>query len=266
MNRLPQRLAELRSAGRQAFIPFLTAGDPSLDATGELIDTVIRSGADVVEIGFPYSDPLADGPIIQASYTRALRGGCRLAQIFAAAQRWTERHPAVPFVAMAAFSVIYRRGPETFLKHLKTAGFAGLIVPDLPVEEAGTILPTAEALDLCLIQLVTPTTPPERARLLAEQSRGFLYVVSVTGITGARRELPAALLDQLRTLRGLTTLPLCVGFGVSSAEQVRLLRPHVDGVIVGSALVELLGADRPWPQTAAALAQRVLELKAGLQG
>lgn len=264
MNRLPQLLADLRSASRPAFIAFLAAGDPSLDATGALIDAAIRGGADVIEIGFPYSDPLADGPIIQASYTRALRGGCRLATLFEAAKGWSARHPSVPLVAMAAYSLVYRRGPESFLAELARAGFAGLIVPDLPVEEAGTLLAAAEAMDLCLIQLVTPTTPPERARLLAEQSRGFLYVVSVTGITGARRDLPPALIDQLRMLRGITALPLCVGFGVSAADQVRMLRPHVDGVIVGSALVQLLGEDRPWPQPVAAVAERVAELKAGL--
>lgn len=264
MNPLARVLAELREARRPAFIPFVTAGDPGLEATGQVIDTLVDAGADVIEIGFPYSDPLADGPVIQASYTRALRAGCRLNSILDAARQWQQRHPSVPLVAMAAFSLVYRRGPEVFLTLLQHSGFSGLIIPDLPAEEAASVCPVADRLDLCLIQLVTPTTPAERVRLLADLSRGFLYVVSVVGLTGARSVLPAELLDHLQHLRTVTALPLCVGFGVSMPEQVRLLRPHVDGVIVGSALVQELGQDRPWSATLSAVAARASQLRAAL--
>ncbi|HMP60571.1 MAG TPA: tryptophan synthase subunit alpha [Gemmatales bacterium] len=261
---LATRCAARGRAGRPAFIPFLTAGDPSLTATGELVDAVIQAGADVVEIGFPYSDPLADGPVIQASYTRALRAGCRLASLLEAARTWTASHPETPFVAMAAYSIAYRRGIDDFLAGLKEAGFAGLILPDLPIEEAEAVRAAATARGLDLIQLVTPTTPLDRARSVAECGSGFLYVVSVTGVTGARRELPQELIQQLEQLRGLTTLPLCVGFGISAPDQAALLRPHVDGVIVGSALVRLLEQERPWPATVAEVRRHVAELRAAL--
>jgi tryptophan synthase alpha chain len=264
MNPLSRVLAKLREARRPAFIPFVTAGDPGLAATGQVVDTLVAAGADVIEIGFPYSDPLADGPVIQASYTRALRAGCRLNQILDAARLWQQRHPSVPLVAMTAFSLVYRRGADAFITMLRQAGFSGLIIPDLPAEEAASVRPLADRQDLCLIQLVTPTTPPERVKLLADLSRGFLYVVSVVGLTGARSELPSELLDHLRHLRTVTDLPLCVGFGVSAPQQVRLLRPHVDGVIVGSALVQELGQDRPWSATLSALADRASQLRAAL--
>jgi tryptophan synthase alpha chain len=228
---------DLRAAGRKALIPFLTAGDPSLEATGWLIDEVVRRGASLVEIGFPYSDPIADGPVIQASYTRALQRGLHVDEIFMAAAAWTKKHAAVPFVAMLSYSLIHRRGPEKFLDLAKGAGFSGLIVPDLPVDEAEPLRAAAASRDLKLIQLVTPTTPSDRALRIAEQSSGFLYYVSVTGITGARENLPAELQSQLAWLRARTALPICVGFGISKPEHVRLLHGACDGVIVGSAIV-----------------------------
>jgi tryptophan synthase alpha chain len=239
-NPIDRRFASLRAAGRKAFIPFLPAGDPSLDATGRLVGEVVQRGADLVEIGFPYSDPLADGPVIQASYTRALRAGTRLEGIFAAAPSWSAADPAVPLVGMVAYSIIFRRGVAVFLDRAKQAGFAGLIVPDLPVDEAADLATAASDRDLKLIQLVTPTTPRDRAARVAALSSGFLYVVCVTGITGARAALPETLGEQLTWLRTVTDLPLCVGFGVSQPEHARLVRPFADGVIVGSALVRHL--------------------------
>lgn len=240
MNRLDATFAALRSAGKKAFIPFLSAGDPDIGATPALAKALIDAGANVLEIGFPYSDPIADGPVIQASYTRALAKKLTLDQVFAAAKAIHEQSPDVPLVGMTSFSLIHRRGPERFLDQAKASGFSGLIVPDLPLEESAPLRPLAAQRGLKLIQLVTPTTPSARAEQIVKASTGFVYCVSVTGITGERVELPPALLEQLAWLRTRTALPLCVGFGISRPEHVRLLRDHCDGVIVGSALVRLL--------------------------
>lgn len=240
MNALDATFAGLKAKGRRAFIPFLTAGDPSIDATPGLASALIDAGADVVEIGFPYSDPIADGPVIQASYTRALAKKLTLDGVFAAAKAIHARHPGTPLVGMTSYSLVYRRTPGDFLRRAKAAGFSGLIVPDLPLEESLGLKRQSDEHGLKLVQLVTPTTPPDRAERIVAAAGGFVYCVSVTGITGERAEIPAALVERLAWLRSKTPLPLCVGFGVSTPEQVRRLREHADGVIVGSALVRLL--------------------------
>jgi tryptophan synthase alpha chain len=238
MNPIDQLFQRLRSQGRKAFIPFLTAGDPDLAATARFAGTLAQRGAHLLEIGFPYSDPLADGPVIQASYTRALERGLRVEDIFAAVRQFDVRE--TPLAAMVSYSLIHRRGPEAFLDRAAAAGFSGAIVPDLPFEESEAFSRLAAARDFKLIHLVTPTTPRERARAIARRSTGFLYCVSVTGITGERDRMPAELLDQLAWLRRQTDVPLCVGFGISRPEHVRTLREVADGVIVGSAIVRHL--------------------------
>lgn len=248
MQLLTNTFSRCRSENRSAFIPFVTAGDPSLEHTADVIDTLVRSGADAIEIGFPYSDPLADGPVIQASYARSLAAGTKLAGIFAAAKQWTTQHHTVPFLAMVSYSLVYRQGPVNFIKAAGAAGFQGLIIPDLPLEEAEKLAPLAAVEKLAIIQLVTPTTPIERAKQIAETSTGFLYVVSVTGITGTRKELPAELTTQLAKLRTMTNLPLCVGFGISTPEQARMLSSTADGVIVGSAIVRCLEGSSPFEE------------------
>lgn len=244
MNPIDALFQKRRASGRKAFIPFATAGDPDLATTRRLVEEYARRGAALVEIGFPYSDPIADGSVIQASYTRALERGVRVDRIFATVRELAQAEPfrggSVPLVAMVSYSLVHHRGPERFLAEAQEAGLSGAIVPDLPIEEAEGLARQAAGRDFKLIQLVTPTTPRERARRIAQLSTGFLYCVSVVGITGARRELPPELLDQLRWLRTQTDLPLCVGFGVSTPEQVRVLRAAADGVIVGSALVRPL--------------------------
>ncbi len=218
-------------------MPFLTAGDPDLAATARLAPILSRFG-DLLEIGFPYSDPIADGPVMQASYTRALEGGVRVEDIFAAVRRFALQE--TPLAAMVSYSLIHRRGAEAFLQQAADAGFSGAIVPDLPLEESETLSRLAAERDFKLIHLVTPTTPRERACAIARRSTGFLYCVSVTGITGERDRLPPELLEQLAWLRRQTDLPLCVGFGISRPEHVRMLRDVADGVIVASALVRQL--------------------------
>jgi len=243
MNPIDQLFQRLRSHGKKAFIPFITAGDPDLKATESLIPKLAENGASLIEIGFPYSDPIADGAVIQASYTRALDKGLRIDEIFNSVSRMRRNAPTnreTPLVGMVSYSLVQHRGPEKFLGQAQEAGFSGAIVPDLPVEESEDLARLAAARDFKLIQLITPTTPRDRAVQIAKTSTGFLYCVSVTGITGEREKLPEELLGQIAWLRRQTDLPLCVGFGISKPEHVRMLRDVADGVIVGSALVRKL--------------------------
>jgi tryptophan synthase alpha chain len=243
MNSIDALFHSRRAAVRKVFVPFVPAGDPDLATTARLLPALASAGAGLIEIGFPFSDPIADGPVIQAAYTRALNRGIKLEQIFDIVRR-AAADPAlarVPLVGMVSYSLIFRRGVERFLDQARSAGFSGLIVPDLPPEEAEPFRGYADRRDLKLILLITPTTPRDRAARIAGLSTGFLYCVSVTGITGERDRLPPELLDQLRWLRTQTPLPLCVGFGVSRPGHVAMLRDAADGVIVGSALVRLLG-------------------------
>src|SRR5260370_24681038 len=204
-----------RAEGRKACIPFLPAGDPDPGATPALARTVAARGANLVEIGFPYSDPIADGPVIQASYTRALERGLKLDNLFACISQIAAAPEfaggRTPLIAMTSYSLIHRRGPEWFLDEAQARGISGAIVPDLPFEESDQLAAFAVDRSFKLIHLVTPTTPRPRARDIAQRSTGFLYCVSVTGITGERERLPPELLDQLAWLREQTALPLCAG-------------------------------------------------------
>lgn len=226
-------------------MPFVTAADPDLATTSELIPDLLRRGAHMIEVGIPYSDPIADGPVIAASYTRALRKGVKLAEIFAMLQ-WLRSgwagtpEESAPLVTMVSYAIVHRHGVERYLRDAVESGVDGLIVPDLPVEEAEGLRRQTDALDLKLIQLVTPTTPRERAVRIAKSTTGFLYYVSVAGITGERKELPADLVENVAWLRSQTDLPLCIGFGISGPEQIHQLAPVADGLIVGSAIVRRL--------------------------
>lgn len=244
MNRIDALFARLKAENRRALMPFLTAGDPDLAMTAALIREAIARGAHMVEVGIPYSDPVADGPVITASYTRALNKGVKLDGIFAMLKglRDGQGGPAVsaPLVTMVSYAIVHRRGADRYLREAATAGVDGLIVPDLPVEEAEGLCRKATALDLRLIQLVTPTTPRERALRIARTSTGFLYYVSVAGITGERKALPPELAQSVSRLRGETDLPICIGFGIGEPEHVRALAPVADGLIVGSAIVRRL--------------------------
>ncbi len=231
----------LKAEKRKAFMPFVTAGDPDLGFTQSLLCTVAANGADLIEVGFPFSDPIADGPVIQASYTRALRNKLKLADLFRAvgevtsAPGWT-----TPLVAMASYSLIFKRGAAEFLKRAKAAGFSGAVVPDLPAEEAEDLAKQCRETDFKLILLVSPTTAAHRIDTIVKACSGFVYVVSLVGITGERTAISPEIAALLARLRKATDLPLCVGFGVSQPIHVKMLRDHADGVIVGSALVKEL--------------------------
>ena len=267
MNRIDRLFAKLRAEGKKALMPFLTAGDPDLATTSALIREVLARGADMVELGIPYSDPIADGPVIAASYSRALANGIKLPAIFDAVE--TLRCDAgidAPIVTMVSYAIVHRHGVAKYLDRASACGVDGLIVPDLPVEEAADLCRLASERNLSLIQLVTPTTPRERALKIVGSTTGFLYYVSVAGITGERREMPPELAANVAWLRSQTHLPVCIGFGISGPDQVKQLAPLADGLIVGSALVRRLASatDRPKAQLVAEVGAFVDDLRGAL--
>lgn len=249
MSRIVRLFSDLRQAKRKAFMPFVTAGDPDLDFTADVIRELDRCGSSLCEVGIPYSDPIADGPVIQASYTRALEKKIKVADILGMLSR-VSREVKMPLVTMVSYAIVYRYGLQKFVADAQAAGVAGAIVPDLLVEEAGELAAICKASDFSLIQLVTPTTPRERAVRIARASTGFLYYVSVTGITGERAELPPSLVENVGWLRTQTELPICIGFGISRPEHVKLLAPVADGLIVGSAIVRRIAEAGTKPRRA----------------
>ncbi len=266
MSAIDQLFSRLRAEGKKALMPFLTAGDPDLDFTAAAIAEMASRGAHLFEAGIPYSDPIADGPVIQASYTRALNHKIKLAQIFEMLGQTCPKISA-PLVTMVSYAIIYRHGLERYVAEAQAAGIAGAIVPDLLIEESGDLAAICQRADFSLIQLVTPTTPRDRALRIANQSTGFLYYVSVTGITGERTQLPQSLVDNVGWLREQTRTPICIGFGISQPEHVRLLAPVADGLIVGSAIVRRVAeADRrPRQQVLTELGDYVASLLAAFE-
>lgn len=247
-------------------MPFVTAGDPDLQFTGQVLRELVRRGSHLCELGIPYSDPIADGPVIQASYTRALAKQIHLDGILDLCREITPKLGA-PVVSMVSYAIVYRRGLQRYVRDAQAAGIAGAIVPDLPVEESAALVKICRAADFSLVQLVTPTTPRDRALKIAETSSGFIYYVSVTGITGERRQLPPELLESVSWLRTQTPLPVCIGFGISQPEHVRLLSPVADGLIVGSGIVRRIAEGGNLPREAAiqAVGDYAAELIAALQ-
>ena len=236
MSAVDDLFQELRGAGKKAFMPFLTAGDPDLEFTADIIRELATAGSSLFELGIPYSDPIADGPVIQASYTRALQNGIQIQDILKMISELSS-DIAAPLVTMVSYAIVHRYGLRRYVADAKRAGVAGSIVPDLLVEEAADLAGICRQEDFSLIQLVTPTTPKERAIRIAESSTGFLYYVSVTGITGERDAVSAQLVENVGWIRERTALPICIGFGISTPEHVKILAPAADGLIVGSALV-----------------------------
>lgn len=239
---MSSRIAETFAAlDTPAFIPFFTAGDPDLETSARVIKAAAARGADLIELGVPFSDPVADGPTIQASYARALERGFRVAQLFELARQLRADGLEQPLVAMVSETLVFKRGLEKFLGEAQAAGVDALIIPDLPAGYEGDAAERAAAIGLDLIFLCAPTTPPERRALIAKLSRGFVYCVAVTGITGAREALPPELEANVRELKKLAPTPVCVGFGVSRPAQAAAVAKFADGVIVGSALVRRVG-------------------------
>lgn len=245
MTSVSDRFKSLRHNSQCALIPFITAGDPDLKTTAQALRVLDESGADIIELGVPYSDPLADGPVIQAAATRALQQGVRLDDVLAMVKDVAPDIQA-PIVLFAYYNPILNRGIESFLKQIAEAGIKGLVVPDLPLEEAQLLLKPAAEIGIEVILLVAPTTPKDRIEAIAQQSQGFIYLVSVTGVTGMRAQIQSRVQELLQQLRGVTDKPIGVGFGISQPEQARTVKNWgADAVIVGSAFVKRLADGTP---------------------
>jgi tryptophan synthase alpha chain len=233
---IAETFESLRQRKHLALMPFIPAGYPDLAATAAVLPAIEAAGASLIEIGIPFSDPIADGPTIQAAFTEALAKKLKVADIFRTIKAVRPR-VSIPLVAMVSYSIVFRYGLDRFLSEMKSAGFDGLILPDLPPPEAERVCATVRATGIDTILLVAPSTTSERRREIARLSSGFVYYLSVAGITGERDRLPEDLERNVAELKSLTDRPVCVGFGIHKAEQVAQLAKIADGAIVGSAIV-----------------------------
>jgi tryptophan synthase alpha chain len=227
----------LKTERRAAFIPFFAAGDPDLATTAALVKSAAEHGADIVELGIPFSDPIADGPVIQAAFNRALAGGFRVAQAFDLVAGLRAEGCLIPIVCMVSYTLVFKLTLPVFLRRCRETGFNGLIIPDLPVGYEGNAAEEAASAGVDLIFLAAPTTPPERRAAIAARSRGFIYYVSVAGTTGERTGLAPDIAANISALKASACTPVCVGFGISTPEQAAAVAANANGVIVGSALV-----------------------------
>lgn len=240
MSRIAATFAGLRERGEKGLITYLTAGDPDLGRSAALITAMARAGADIVEIGIPFSDPLADGPVIQAASSRALAGGVTVKKILAMVAA-VRQEITCPLVLMTYYNPVLQQGLATFCRQAAESGVDGIIVPDLPYEESGPLLRWADHYGLDLIPLVAPTSTPARIAAICRQARGFIYCVSVTGVTGMREKIETDLQALSSLIRKETELPVAIGFGVSGPEAAARIATFCDAVVVGSAIVRLIG-------------------------
>eukprot|EP00897_Mesotaenium_endlicherianum_P001048 jgi/Mesen1/10944/ME000096S10523 len=256
--------AELKKKGEVALIPFIVAGDPDLETTKEALLALDSCGADIIELGVPYSDPLADGPVIQAAATRALAKGTDLAAVLRMLSKVSPRLSA-PIVLFTYYNPIMKKGAEHFMREAKAAGASGLVIPDIPLEETPPLRQVATAHGLELVLLTTPTTPDNRMAAIAEASQGFVYLVSLTGVTGAREAVQGRVQQLLKAIKDTTDKPVAVGFGISRPEHAtQIVEWGADGVIVGSALVRLLGESSSPEEGLEAAKELIKKLKASV--
>ena len=266
MNRIDTRFARLKAANRKALVPFFTAGDPSLDATVPVMHALVGAGADVIELGVAFSDPMADGPTIQRSSERAIGRGAGLAHVFDSVRRFREGDAQTPVVLMGYLNPVEIRGAERFAREAVAAGVDGVLLVDLPPEEAGEFGPAFAAQGLALILLAAPTTIDARMDLLCELAQGYLYYVSFAGVTGADQLDAGAAGERLRAIRSRTGVPVVAGFGIRDAASAAAMAIDADGVVVGSALVAAI-ADAATPGEAASFAAAFLApLRSALDG
>ena len=236
---LAQRFLRLREAGHKALIPYITAGYPDRAATPRILEVLVEGGADVIELGVPFSDPVADGPTIQRSSQRALEQGATLAWTLDVLAAFRQRHD-VPVVLFSYLNPILRYGVDAFLDAARSAGADGVLITDLPVGSDPALEDRLERAPIALVRLIAPTSPPERAREIARHAQGFLYYIARTGVTGATSQLRAALTAEVAALREETDVPVAVGFGISTPAQATEVGRVADGVVVGSALIDAL--------------------------
>jgi tryptophan synthase alpha chain len=261
VERIAAAFGRARGEGRAALMPYMMGGFPDAPTADAVIDAYAEAGADLVELGVPFSDPLADGPVIHAAATKALESGATLASVLALGSRIAQR---VPVVAMAYSNMVLAHGAAPFASALADAGLTGAIVPDLPPEEAGDLRAELEPRGLALIPLVAPTTPPSRRRWICESAQGFVYVVSDTRTTGERDALPPALEDLVSAVRADASVPAAVGFGIGTPEQAAAVGAMADGVIIGSRLVRAVAEAPDAPAAAGAVGAFIAAARAAM--
>jgi tryptophan synthase alpha chain len=264
MSQLAASFARLRARQERALVVYFTAGDPSLADTERLVVESARQGADVVELGVPFSDPLADGPVNQRAAARALAAGTTLARVLETAAE-IRRSCDVPVVLFTYYNPVLAFGLASFAETAAKAGIDGVIVVDLPPEEADPLASVTRPAGLDLVHLLAPTSSPARVKLVGRRSQGFIYIVSLTGVTGVRTELPPDLGAQIRTVRLVTTKPVCVGFGIARPDQVEAVGRLADGVVVGSAIVRLVEERAGSPSLVKDVGEFVASLKTPLR-
>jgi len=240
MNRIDATFKTLRTQKKRALIPYIMAGDPDLGTTEDLIFEIERAGGDILELGIPFSDPIADGPTIQRASERALKTKTTLRKVMTLVKRVRKKGVSIPIILMTYYNIVFRYGIDRFVQDAISSGIDGVIVPDLPPEEAAELLEEARSSGLATIFLLAPTSTEERIKVITSVSTGFLYYVSMTGITGARLRNISEIRGKIAGIREYTDLPICVGFGISKGEEAKRISRWADGVIVGSTLVKLI--------------------------
>ena len=251
MTRIDAKFAALKAEGKKAFVAYVMAGDPDFDTSLEMVRGLPGAGVDIIELGMPFTDPMADGPTIQLAGQRALSGGQTLEKTLAMARAFRETDDTTPIVMMGYYNPIYSRGVETFLADAKAAGIDGLIVVDLPPEEDDELCIPAQAAGLNFIRLATPTTDDKRLPRVLQNTSGFVYYVSITGITGAAEAQAGDVAPEVARIKAQTDLPVIVGFGINSPDVARSIASVADGAVVGSAIVARLASGEPVADTLA---------------
>ncbi len=265
MNRIDVRFADLKKKNRKALVGFVSAGDPSLPASLELVTAMCHAGLDILELGIPFSDPTADGPVIQRASARALKNGATLAKVIEMTGTLRKRTD-IPIILFSYYNPIFAYGMGSFYRESVAAGADGMLVVDLPHEESREMTDSWEGGDeFALIRLVAPTTPPPRMKQIAENATGFLYLIAKTGVTGSGGLDVRAVREQVANLRAITDLPICVGFGIAYPAEARALAPFVDGVVIGSAFERTIEENRDGPNLARLLEEQVRNYKEALR-
>jgi tryptophan synthase alpha chain len=264
MTRIAETFAALRSRGEVALIPYITAGDPDLDTTFQLVHELARQGADLIELGVPFSDPMADGPTHQRAAERALRSGTSLGRVLELVQN-LRRALTVPLILFTYYNPVFRYGGERFARDARQARADGVLCVDLPPEEADELKRETDRQDLDLIFLLAPTSSLSRLHIVLTRARGFVYYVAVTGVTGARATLPPDLSEMVRRIRAISPVPVGVGFGISSPEQAAQVASVADAVIVGSALSQIIETQSGQPDVVERVGAFVGNLKLAIR-
>lgn len=264
MNRIDNKFTELKKKGKKAFIAFITAGDPDLETTVDLVRGFEKAGVDIVELGVPFSDPLADGPTIQAASQRALAKGTTIPKILTAVKE-IRKFSQMPIALMTYYNPVFHYGEVNFIKDAKSAGVDGVIVPDLPPEEAKTLIAASRKADFSTVFFLSPTTTDSRIKKIVNASTGFIYYVSLTGVTGTQQGLPKDIIQRIKKVKRATSKPICVGFGVSTAQEVQSIGSVADGVIVGSAIIKEIEKHKDSAALASLIVKFVKQLSSNLK-